>query len=613
MTGTKDHAYPREGDLLEEKYRIGRTLGTGGMGAVIAAHHVLRQAPVALKFMSPEAAASPGIVERFLNEGVAVSQIDSDHVVNVLDVSRLPSGLPYLVMEFLDGRDLATLLEQEAPRGLPDVARAVHVVLQILTGLADAHRVGIIHRDLKPANCFVVHRNGDADFVKLVDFGISKLQYGSSKLTAAGSVLGSPLYIAPEQALDPTGVDRRCDLYGAAIILYELLSGNTPFEPKSGQLTELLMMVTTKAPTPLDELRPGLPPGLSDLVQRGLSKAPGERHQSAEEMAVALSSFADGRSQLVLQRLMLTASTRPAPMPSATPGSGLPSGFPQGASPVAMPSGVAFSASVPSGSIPSQPTPAGSGAEASIPVDPSSRSVAGAGGATGSGTLESVRSASSARPSSAPPPSGSPDARGAAPSSATSSQGPAGGAYASAEPGSVPYAEAAPPGAYRSTTAPGSELPPRSQPSRGGIPWKLIAPMVAIGALVAVVFAPWEPPPQPPPASGGALPPSRTLPAPSPSRPPPATSPAPQEEPAAAEAPLRGEPDKVRSESASGPRVQPLGNLPPEPAASAEVPARVGKKPGEPRSVEAPADRRRARPKARRKRRPTLNEIEIER
>src|SRR5579872_6409222 len=142
--------YPQPGEVLEGKYRVERLLGEGGMGAVARATHLLRRAPVALKFMSPAVLALQGAVERFVNEGVAASQIDSDHVVKVFDVGRLPTGAPYLVMEFLDGRDLGELLAAEGPR-LP-APRAVHFTLQMLRALQMAHNAGIVHRDMKPSN-----------------------------------------------------------------------------------------------------------------------------------------------------------------------------------------------------------------------------------------------------------------------------------------------------------------------------------------------------------------------------------------------------------------------------------------------------------------------------
>ncbi|MCA9617376.1 MAG: serine/threonine protein kinase, partial [Myxococcales bacterium] len=189
--GDSEHAYPRPGDVLDGKYEVQKVLGEGAMGAVVRATHKLRQAPVALKFMSPDVMGRPGVVRRFLNEGVAASQINSDHVVKIYDVCELPSGVPYLVMEYLEGEDLKELIAREGQPGLVDIPRAVHFTLQILRGLQVAHRADIVHRDMKPANVFVVRKDGDPDFVKIVDFGISKLRTEDKiDLTAAGSSLG---------------------------------------------------------------------------------------------------------------------------------------------------------------------------------------------------------------------------------------------------------------------------------------------------------------------------------------------------------------------------------------------------------------------------------------
>ena len=254
---TQSH-YPRPGEILEGKYEIQGVLGAGAMGAVMRAQHLLRKIPVALKFMSPAIMGQKDVVERFLNEGVASSKIDSEHVVKVYDVSKLPSGVPYMVMEFLEGEDLYRLLKREAKPHLPDTARAVHLTLQMLRGLQAAHRVKIVHRDMKPANCFITGKEGDKDFIKIVDFGISKVRPDdtSVELTHAGAALGTPLYMSLEQARSPRDVDARTDLYSVAVILYEMLVGKTPFVPESGTLSELFTMLAMEQPKPLVEHRP---------------------------------------------------------------------------------------------------------------------------------------------------------------------------------------------------------------------------------------------------------------------------------------------------------------------------------------------------------------------
>jgi serine/threonine-protein kinase len=304
----KGSPYPKAGEVLEGKYEIQRVLGQGAMGAVMRATHKLRKAPVALKFMSPDVMDKPGIVDRFLNEGVAASRIDSEHVVTVYDVSKMPSGVPYMVMEYLEGEDLEELLESEGTPWIQDIPRCIYFVLQVLRGLQVAHRVGIVHRDLKPANCFVVTKDGQPDFVKIVDFGISKLEQDDGvELTQAGSALGTPLYMSPEQARNPKGVDARTDIYSAAVILYELLGGRPPFIPESGTISELFMMLATADPPPLTDIRPDLPPGLWDVVRYGMQKKPDERFQTVAHLAEALAPYADWRSDHVLQQMLRRA------------------------------------------------------------------------------------------------------------------------------------------------------------------------------------------------------------------------------------------------------------------------------------------------------------------
>jgi serine/threonine-protein kinase len=298
--------YPQAGEVLEGKYRVEHLLGEGGMGAVAKATHMLRRAPVAIKFMSPAVLALQGAVERFVNEGVAASQIDSDHVVKVFDVGRMPSGAPYLVMEYLEGCDLGQLLAREG--GRLDQTRTVHFGLQILRALQTAHAAGIIHRDMKPSNCFVINKDGEADFVKLVDFGISKVrsddtQAHQANLTRTNSALGTPLYMSPEQARSPRDVDTRADLYSVGAILYELLTGRTPYISESGEYTEILFKIFTTEPEPLRSLRPEIDEGLAAVVHHALTRDPNHRFSSASEMAEALAPFSDDRSTQIIARV----------------------------------------------------------------------------------------------------------------------------------------------------------------------------------------------------------------------------------------------------------------------------------------------------------------------
>ncbi len=303
MSGQPPNGYPTTGEIIDGKYQIERMLGEGGMGAVAKAIHLLLRAPVALKFMNPQYVSFPGAVERFLNEGVASKAIKSEHVVQVSDVGKLPSGAPYLVMDCLDGRDLSELLTEQGKPGL-EIERVVHFMSQILRGLQVAHALGIIHRDMKPSNCFVIRHEGQADFVKILDFGISKVaQQGSASLTQTNSALGTPLYMSPEQARSPRDVDARSDIYSVGVIFYELLTGHTPFTSDTGEFTEILFKLFTADVPPIREAREDISPELAVVVHKALAREVADRYQSVGELAEALVPFASARTLPVLDRI----------------------------------------------------------------------------------------------------------------------------------------------------------------------------------------------------------------------------------------------------------------------------------------------------------------------
>ncbi|HEU4409268.1 MAG TPA: protein kinase [Polyangiaceae bacterium] len=318
---THPHAaglYPAPGEVVGESWVVEKILGEGGMGCVARAYHAVLHTPVALKFMNPQFMILPGAVERFINEGKASGRIKSDHVVPVMDARKLPNGTPYLVMECLEGLDLADLLAHDRGRGLP-VERALHFVVQILRGLQAAHALGVVHRDMKPANCFVVTKDGEADFVKILDFGISKIdQPDGPALTRTNSTLGTPLYMSPEQAQRPRDVDARSDLYSTGAILYELLTGRAPFFSEGIQLLEVLVKLVTTEPPPVRSLRPDLPEGLAEVVHRALAREPEARYPSALAMAEALAPFASERSRRFIERMQAyRAPSRPSFAPPA--------------------------------------------------------------------------------------------------------------------------------------------------------------------------------------------------------------------------------------------------------------------------------------------------------
>lgn len=277
-------------ETLDGKYRIIRLLGEGGMGAVYEGENVRIHRKVAIKVLHAGVASSKEAVERFEREAQAAGRIGSDHIVEVLDLGHLPSGDRYMVMEFLEGESLAQRLEAV---GRLEPPHAADVLLELLEGLGAAHEAGIIHRDLKPDNVFLLKsRRGRKDFVKLVDFGISKFSPGNGgdfSMTRTGTVMGTPYYMAPEQAKGDRATDHRADLYAAGVILYEALSGSVPFDAET--YNELLFKILLETPPPLGERSPGLDLRLEAIVTKAMARQPEERFQSAGEFAQALTDY----------------------------------------------------------------------------------------------------------------------------------------------------------------------------------------------------------------------------------------------------------------------------------------------------------------------------------
>lgn len=324
-----------EGALLAGRYRIGRVLGSGGMGAVFAAEHVELREPVAIKVLLPSATgeSSSDAQARFEREAWAASRIKSEYVARVSDVGRLANGSPFLVMEYLDGLDLAEFLLRH---GSLELTQAVELVLQACEALAEAHALGICHRDLKPANLFVVRRSDGLDAIKLLDFGISRLPHASlggtrePRLTSASATLGTPLYMAPEQMRSSRRADERSDIWALGVILYELSTGQPPYDADS--LADLAVKIATEPPQPMRTLRTAVPAGLERVVARCLEKSAADRYPSAAELARALVPFGPPRAAVHAERAERIEraaqdrnpslrSTRPLPIDVAPSGS----------------------------------------------------------------------------------------------------------------------------------------------------------------------------------------------------------------------------------------------------------------------------------------------------
>jgi serine/threonine-protein kinase len=272
------------GEVLAGKYKVERVLGMGGWGLVLAARNLQLGHRVAIKLLARE--KTPDAQARMLREAQAAARIHSDHVVRVFDVGCTESDTPYIVMEYLEGQDLASLLQRG---GAVPVALAVHWVLQACAGLAAAQRHGIVHRDLKPANLFLERRPDGSTRLKLLDFGIAKLP-DVTGLTQAGGFMGSPAYMAPEQLLDSRDVDGRTDVWSLGVVLYELLTAQRPFAAAAP--LALITQVRDQQHPALTSLSKEVPEGLSRIVDRCLAKSREARWQGLVPLARALAAFA---------------------------------------------------------------------------------------------------------------------------------------------------------------------------------------------------------------------------------------------------------------------------------------------------------------------------------
>jgi len=284
MKDVGESGWLRPGSRLIGKYEIVRPIGRGGFGLVYEARHLGLRARVAIKMLRSEGRQQPQTLERFRREAWASAQLASPHVVRLMDVDVLEDGTPFIVMEFLLGRDLEAEL---AARGRLPIRETVGYVLQAASAISEAHARGVVHRDLKPNNLFLAEHGGSRS-IKVLDFGLSKIASELS-VTKTSAQLGTPLYMSPEQLRSAKGVDGRSDIWSLGVILYRMLTLRTPFEGPTA--TDVMVGIMSQPAPELTRLAPNVPPELANIVMRALRKDPAERFQSIGELAHALAPF----------------------------------------------------------------------------------------------------------------------------------------------------------------------------------------------------------------------------------------------------------------------------------------------------------------------------------
>ena len=313
---------PSEGDVLAGKFRIERVLGVGGMGMVVSAMHLHLDERVAIKFLLPEALSNGEAVARFGREARAAVKIKSEHVARVIDVGALETGAPYMVMELLRGQDLSQVLRDT---GALPIAVAVQYVLQGCEALAEAHAIGIVHRDLKPANLFLTARADGSPCIKVLDFGISKVSNPSGSgsdmgMTRTQSIMGSPLYMSPEQLASARDVDQRADIWAVGCVLYELVTGRVPFEAET--MPQLCTLILHSEPPSPRSLRADVPEVLDQVILRCLRKDRNQRYNDVAALAADLAVFSPDlgpRSAARISRVLSSSGMSTTPLTSSNP------------------------------------------------------------------------------------------------------------------------------------------------------------------------------------------------------------------------------------------------------------------------------------------------------
>jgi serine/threonine protein kinase len=311
------------GRVIGDRYRVTELIGEGGMGEVYEAQNLAIGRMVAVKVLHPKRAQDREAISRLRHEARVAGTLGHPNICAVYDLGRLDDGSPYLVMERLHGETLAQRLEREGALSVEDL---IEVILQVLSALVAAHQQGIIHRDLKPDNIFLSRREGMSPVPKLLDFGISKSEdLEDSMAEPMGDPVGTPYYMAPEQARGERNVDLRVDLWAIGVILHECLTGQRPFEAKN--YNALLVAILTAKPPSVDVLKPGIPPGLVRIVDKAMAKDPNARFQSAKELQQAIRTISELEGQPQSRRVALprdpeltpVSSQQMPPMPQSEP------------------------------------------------------------------------------------------------------------------------------------------------------------------------------------------------------------------------------------------------------------------------------------------------------
>ncbi|TKC98367.1 serine/threonine protein kinase [Polyangium fumosum] len=321
------------GQVIDDKYRIVRLLGTGGMGAVFEGENTRIKRRVAIKVLHASVSGSGETVARFEREAQAAGRIGSEHICEVLDLGVLPDQSRYMVMEYLDGETLSARIKRS---GRLAPAQSIPLMSQVLDALGAAHAAGIIHRDLKPDNIFILpNKAGRADFIKILDFGVSKFsQIGGEEMnvTRAGSVVGTPYYMSPEQARGMAVVDARSDIYALGVVLYQATTGQVPFRAET--FNELLFKIALELPPPPQQFVPDLDPEFSLIIQRAMAREQVHRFQSCAEFKETLLAWQAARggqsippgARLATQppgALVAPGPLTATPLPGVIPGVGM--------------------------------------------------------------------------------------------------------------------------------------------------------------------------------------------------------------------------------------------------------------------------------------------------